>query len=156
LSENGVMDLVGTTSSISFTQPTTFGRRHHSPPYSILCAFPWGLHLNVTFLRDSQVDLGVPKLGFLLSQNFGCSYFFQIKYILRMRGQYLIALKNIFSMMYNTTQLDFVWPLISRGLWLGVQIPNLIPTPSFDHNSCKSCLNEQYNGTLSIYVSKPF
>jgi len=42
------------------------GRRHHSPPYSIFYAFPWGLHPNVTFPWDSHV--GVPKLGFLLSQ----------------------------------------------------------------------------------------
>jgi hypothetical protein len=60
LNENGVTDLVGTTSSTSFTRPATFGRRHHSPPYSIFCASLWGLHPNVTFPHDSQV--GVPKL----------------------------------------------------------------------------------------------
>jgi hypothetical protein len=68
LNENGAMDLIRTTSSISFTWPTTFGRRHHSPPYNISCVFPWGLHPNVIFPKDSQ--MGVPKLGLLLSQNF--------------------------------------------------------------------------------------
>jgi hypothetical protein len=34
------------------------------------------------------------------------------------------------------------------------QILNLIITPSFDHNSCKSGLNEQSEGTLSIYASR--
>jgi len=43
--------------------------------YSILCAFSWGIHLNVTIPRDSQV--GIPKLGLLVSQNFGRSYFSQ-------------------------------------------------------------------------------
>jgi hypothetical protein len=28
--------------------------------------------------------------------------------------------------------------------------------PSFDHNSCKSSLNEQCKGILSIYASRPF
>jgi hypothetical protein len=36
------------------------------------------------------------------------------------------------------------------------QIFNLTPAPSFDHNSCKSALNEQCEGTLSIYASRPF
>jgi hypothetical protein len=33
-------------------------------------------------------------------------------------------------------------------------MPNLTPAPSFDHNSCKLGRNEQFEGTLSIYVSK--
>jgi hypothetical protein len=36
------------------------------------------------------------------------------------------------------------------------QIPNLIHAPSFDHNSCKSSLNEQCEGTLNIYDSRTF
>jgi hypothetical protein len=93
----------------------TFGRRHHSPPYNILCASPWGLHPNVTFPRDSQMR--VPKLGLLLSQNFGRSYFSQIKFFLKMQGQYLIAFKTICPMVYNTPPLEFIRPLLSRGLW---------------------------------------
>jgi hypothetical protein len=38
-----------------------FGRCHHHPPYSILCASPPHLHPNGTFSRDSQS--GVPKLS---------------------------------------------------------------------------------------------
>jgi len=45
---SGVADLVKTTSSTNFTWPTTFGRRHHSHPYSILYASLWGLHPYVT------------------------------------------------------------------------------------------------------------
>ncbi len=121
LNESGVVDLVGTTLNISFTQPTTFGRRHHSPPYSILYAFPWGLRPNVTFVRDSQV--GVLKLGLLLSQNFGCSYLSQIKSILKMQMQYFIILKNIFPTLYNTPQSELIWPLLSRGLWSRIKFP---------------------------------
>jgi len=100
------MDLVGTTSSTSFKQPATFGRKHHSPPYSVFCAFPQGLHLNVIFPWDSEV--GVPKLGLLLSQNFGRLYFYQIKSILRVRGKYLIAFENIFPTMCSTFQSDLI------------------------------------------------
>ncbi len=70
---NGEVDLIRTTSSSSFTRPITFGKRHHSPFYNILCDFLQGLHSNGIFSLDSQV--GVPKLGLLLFQNFGHSYF---------------------------------------------------------------------------------
>ncbi len=91
--------LVGITSSIGFTRLTTFGRKHHSPPYNILYASPWGLHPNVTFPQNSQV--GVPKLGLLLSQNFGHSNLSQIKYILKVQGQYFKTFENIFLTVYN-------------------------------------------------------
>jgi hypothetical protein len=112
------VDLVGTTSSISFKQPATFGRWHHSPPYDIFCAFLWGLHPNVTFPCDSQ--MGVPKLGLLLFQNFGHSYLSQIKLFLKMWRKYLIAFKKIFSTTYITLQLDFIW-LLSKDLWSWVK-----------------------------------
>jgi hypothetical protein len=41
--------------------------------------------------------LPFPKLGLFLSQNFGGSYLSQIKFILKMKEYYLIALKKIFS-----------------------------------------------------------
>jgi hypothetical protein len=88
------MDLIGTTSSTSFTWLATFGRRHHSLP--IIYSVP--LH------RDY---IQVPFfLGLLLSQNFGCSYLYQINLFLENTRQYLIALKNIFATVYNTPQLD--------------------------------------------------
>jgi hypothetical protein len=121
LNESGVVDLIMTTLSTNFTWPTTLGRRHQSPPYSILCASPQGLHPNVTFPWDSQV--GVPKLRLLLSQNFGHSYFSQIKLFLRIWRQYLISFKIIFPRVYNMPQSKFIWPLLSRGLWSGVKFP---------------------------------
>jgi hypothetical protein len=87
-----VADLVGTTSSTSFTQPTTFGNKCHSPPYNIFYDSPQGPHPNVIFPQDSQV--WVSKFGLLLSQNFERSYLFQIKFVLKMQGQHLILLKK--------------------------------------------------------------
>ncbi len=118
LNGSGVVDLVRTTSSTNFTQSTTFGKRHHSSPYNIIYACPQGLHPNVTFPQDSQ--MGVPKLGPLLSQNFGCSYLFQIKFVLKMQRQHLIFLKKN-PIMYSTPQLELIWPLFSKGLWLKVK-----------------------------------
>jgi hypothetical protein len=91
------MDLIGTTSSTSFTQSTTFGKRHHSLPYNILCVSPRGLHPNVTFPLDSQ-----------MSQNFGRSYLSKIMYVLGMQGQYLIELEKIFLMVYKTPKSNFI------------------------------------------------
>jgi hypothetical protein len=58
--------------------------------------------------------------------------------------------------MYGMFQLELIWPLLSRGLWSGVKFPIWLLPPSFDHNSCKSNLNEQCEGTLSIYTLRPF
>jgi hypothetical protein len=99
LNGSGVMDLVGTTSSTSFTRSATFGRRHHSPPYNIFYALLWRLHPNVTF--PWVFRMGVPKLELLLFLNFGRSYISQIKFVLKVQGQYLISFENIFPMVYN-------------------------------------------------------
>jgi hypothetical protein len=45
---------------------------------------------------------------------------------------------------------------IFQGFMVRNQIPNLTPTPSFDHDSSKLNLNELFEGTLNIYVSRPF
>ncbi len=58
--------------------------------------------------------------------------------------------------MYNMLQSKLIWPLLSKSLWSGVKFPIWFMPLSFDHNSCKSSLNEQCEGTLSIYTSRPF
>ncbi len=52
---SGATDLVQTISNTSFTRPTTLGRRHHSPSYSILCASLWGTTSKCHF------SLGLPN-----------------------------------------------------------------------------------------------
>jgi hypothetical protein len=79
---------------------------HHSRAYNILYDFPQGLHPNNIFSHDSQV--GVPKLGLLLSQNFGRSYLFQNKFVLNMQRQYFIDLKKIFPKMYFMLQFEII------------------------------------------------
>jgi hypothetical protein len=143
-------NLVETTSRTSFTWPATFGRKLHSLPYSILCVSLWGLHPNVIFLRESQ--LGVPKLRFLLSHNFGCSHLPQIKLFLRMQEWYLIALKTMFLVVYNTPQLELIWSLLLRGLWSRVKISNWFELFLLIITHCKSGLNEQCKGAFKTFV----
>jgi hypothetical protein len=50
----------------------------------------------------------VPKLGLFMSQNFGHSYISQIKSTLKVQGQYLIALENIFLTLYNMLQSNLI------------------------------------------------
>jgi hypothetical protein len=69
----------------------------------------------------------VPKLGLLLFQNFGRSYLFQIKSSLKIQGEYLTALENIFPKVYNMLQSDLIWPLLLRDLWLRIKFPIWLP-----------------------------
>jgi hypothetical protein len=46
--------------------------------------------------------------------------------------------------------------LALKGFVAESQILNLIPNPSFHHNSCVSNLNEQCEGTLGSYTSRLF
>jgi hypothetical protein len=66
--------------------------------YYILC-FSIGTtskcHFSPGLPSDSQV--GVPKLGLLLSQNFGCSYFFQIKFFWKFESNFLYYSKIYFQ-----------------------------------------------------------
>jgi hypothetical protein len=66
-----------------------------------------------------------------------------------------IALENIFPMMYNMPQSNFIWPFLLKDLWSRVKCPIWL-LPFFDYNSCKSSLNEQCEGTLSVYASRNF
>jgi hypothetical protein len=124
-----------------FTRPVTFGKRHHSPPYNILCASLQGLHPNV-ILNGSPKTLDVHI--FLKS-----SLFWKCKAI-------SYSFENIFPMVYSMLQLDFIWPLLSKDLWLGIKFPIWFPPLFSYHNSCKLNLNEQCKGNLSIYTSRPF
>ncbi len=126
-----MVDLIGTTSSTSFTRPTTFGKRHHSPPCNILCDFLWGLHPNDIFFLG--FPSGSPKLGTLFvlklwmlisSSNQIClNHERQISYSLQ---------KNISKNVLHASIKSHLTPNL-RGFVVGSQIPNLTPSPSFDH-----------------------
>jgi hypothetical protein len=97
------------------------------------------------FFWDSQ--MGVPKLGLLLSQNFGCLYLSQIKSFFENVRKIFYSFQKIFPIGAHLAP-------IFKGFMVESQISNLTLAPSFDHNSCKLGLNEQFKVTLSIYASR--
>jgi hypothetical protein len=116
LEANDVMDLVGTISSSSFTQLATFKRRHHSPPYNVLCDSPWGLHPNGAF------SCGSPKIKtfivlkfwiFISSSNQIC--------LEHVRAIFLIAFKKIYNILHTPIG-DHLIPIL-KGLWSGIKFP---------------------------------
>ncbi len=63
--------------------------------------------------------------------------------------------KNLSNGVWHIPIGDHLTPAFRKFVVMS-QIPNLIIDISFDHNSCISYLNEQCEGTLDIYTSRPF
>jgi hypothetical protein len=130
------------------------GGSNHLPPYSILCASPWGPHPNGFLSRDSQV--GIPKLlrlGFL--QLWGaitlCSnlqWRWSLKQSCSPRWEFFNGISQATYMQGN--QVD------SWFLMVGSQIANLTPNPSFGYNLCYKCPNGWCEPILDIYVTRAF
>jgi hypothetical protein len=61
---------------------------HHLPLYSIIYAWPWGLHPNVILSRDSQVKSPeIPKIGTLTTletHNFLCKPLIEVRSIAKL------------------------------------------------------------------------
>ncbi len=107
-----------------------------------------GITFKCHFSPNPQV--GVPKLGLLLSQNFGRSYLFQIKFFFKnVKAKSYSLQKNLSKGVYHAPIGAHLTPAF-KGLVVKSQIPNLTPAPFFDHNSCKSTLNEKCEGALNI------
>ncbi len=102
------------------TSLKTSEKRYHYAPCNILCVSPRGLHPNVTFPYESQNwDFYCPKI----LDNISLSN----QVFLKVQEQYLISLENIFPMVYNTLQLDLIWPLLSKDLCSRVKFPIWLP-----------------------------
>jgi len=129
-----VADIVRTTSNTSFTWLTTFGGRHHSPLYSILNDYPWGLHPNGIFflgLISENSKIGtfvVPKTWMLISSS-------NQAFLEHARGLAYIPQKYIFNGVFHSLIKNHL-TFALKGFVVGSQIPNLTPSFSFDHNSC--------------------
>jgi hypothetical protein len=142
-------NLIGTISSTSFTQPTTFGRRHHSPPYSIICVFPRGLHPNGIFSWDCQ------NWDFCCLKTLDVHIFFKSCFFKSMWWQNLIASNRSFQRCIARSNQRWFDPC-SKGIYGRKSNSQFDLDFSFDHNSCVLSLNEQCNDTLGFYTSRPF
>jgi hypothetical protein len=96
-----------------------------------------------------------PKIETLVVLKLWTPIFSSKNHVWDIRWQYLIALKKIFPTMYFMPQLEIIWPMFYRDLWLKIKFPIWFLT-FLDHNSCILGLNEQCEGTLGIYTSRPF
>ncbi len=130
------------------------GGSHHLPPYSIFCGWPRSLHLNGFSLRDSRV--GVSK-----SRQLGLLRFWspitlradlQLRCDLKQKCSSHRELSNGMSHVIckQINRVD------SRLFLVGSQIGSLTLGPSFGHNLCFRCLNEQCEPILDIKVSRAF
>jgi hypothetical protein len=120
----------------------------HLPPYSIFCAWPWGLHPNVILSQDSQLgDLNFLKLGLLGLWRPITSY---------ANLWFRWGLKKGCSPHWKL--FDNMWHAIcmqvnqgdSRLLVVGNQIDNLIPGLSLGHNLCFKYPNGSCKPILDI------
>jgi hypothetical protein len=97
-----------------------------------------------------------PKIGTFVVQKFWMLIFSPNQACLEhVRALSSYAKKNL------SKGVSYAWirnhlTVVLRGFLIGSQIFNLIPTPSFDHNSCILGLNEQCKGTLGIYTLRNF
>jgi hypothetical protein len=124
------------------------------PPYSILCDSPRNPHPNGYFSRDSCA--GVPE-----SRQMGLSGPLSP---ITLRAD-LPSWRNLkqscssrrdLSNAVSHSRIEHREEVDSWLLMVGSQTGNSTPGPSFGHNLCYRCLNEQCELILDIYASRPF
>ncbi len=97
-----------------------------------------------------------PKIKiFIISKLWTFIFFSNQIYFENARGIFHSLQKGLFNNVQNTLIGIHLTPIF-KGFFIKSQILNLTLAPSFDHNSCKSRLNEQCVDTLNMYASKPF
>jgi hypothetical protein len=144
---------IGNTDTQDSPRPG-FGGSHHLPPYSILCSSPQRLHPNCYFSRDSWV--GVPK-----SRQMRLLWFWS-PITLRVDLQLRWSLKQSYSSRWELFNDMWHAPCsqVNRvDSWLfvvGSQTGNSTLDPSFGHNLCFRCPNEQHKPILDIYAPRVF
>jgi len=139
---------------IRLTTTWTWGKNHHLPPYSILCAFPWGPHLNDILSWDSQMGIPkFPKLGFpQLCGPITLCVDLWLKWGMTKSFSPRQELSNI---MLHVTCMQGNG-VDSWFLMVGNQTANLIPGLSFGHNLCFKCPNGSCEPILDISISINF
>ncbi len=138
---------MGNTDRQDSPQPG-LGGSHHLPPYSILCTSPRGPHPNGFLSRDSQVGvLKSPKLGLLrlwgaITLQVDLWLRWGLKKSCSFRWEIFHGMSH--AICTHRNRVDF------RLFVVGSQTANLTPGPSFGHNLCFRCPNEQCEPILNI------
>jgi hypothetical protein len=134
------------------------GGSHHLPPYSILCSSPRRLHPNGYFSRDSRVgvlksrQMGLPGLWSPITLRADLGSQCGLKQNYRSRRDLSNGLSHVlFSQVF---WVDSRLLVVGSQNW---QTPeNSTPDPSFGHNLCFRCRNEQCEPILDICASRAF
>jgi hypothetical protein len=134
------------------------GGNHHLPPYSILWTSLRGPHPNgfslPGLLRDSRVGvlksrwLGLPGLWSPITLQADLKSKCSLKQSCSSHRKLSNGTWHVVCNQVNRVD--------SRLFLVRNQIGSLTPGPSFDHNLCFRCPNEQCDPILDIYVSRAF
>ncbi len=120
------------------------GGSHHLPPYSILCGWPWSLHPNGFFLPGlpKSRQMGLLRLWSPITLRadlkLGCGL-----------KQSCSSHRELSNGMSHAPYKQVNW-VDSRLFVVRSQISNMTPDPSFGHNLCFRCPNEQCEPILDI------
>jgi len=126
----------------SFTRPPNLCEEAPLPSlYYNLCLF-------VGTTSKCQVDQNQDSYCF---KNVDAHVFFKSSFLKNMRIISYSPPKNLSNGISHTPISVHVTPTFKEYM-VKNQNSNLTHAPSFDHNSCKSGLNEQCKGTLIIYI----
>jgi len=143
--------VLGLTTGNTDTQDSPrpgLGGSHHLPPYSILYNSPWRLHPNGYFSRDSRVgvtksrQMGLPRLWSPITLRADLGSRCGLK-------QSCISRRELSNAMLHS-RIGHREKVYSRLLVVGSQTGNSTPGPSFGHNLCFRCPNEDCEPILDI------
>jgi len=143
----------GNTNTQDSPRPGLAGSQH-LPPYSILCDSPQSPHPNGYFSRDSRAgipksrQMGLPGLWSLITLRADLRSRCGLKQSCSSRRELSKAMS--YSRIGHRKKVD------SRLFVVGSQIGSSTPGPSFGHNLCFRCPNEQCEPILNIYASRAF
>jgi len=147
----GALLVLGQATSNTDTQDSPWpglGGSHHLPFYNILCTSPQGPHPNGFLSQDSQVGvlkspkLGLPRLWSPITLRADLGSRCGLKQSCSPHQNLSNGMSHVICKQVNRVD--------SRLFMVGSQIGNLTPGPSFGHNLCFRCPNEQCEPILNI------
>ncbi len=147
------------------TTTRTSGVSHHLTPYSILCTSPRGPHRNGLFVpgllglpRDSRVGVpklrqpGLPRLWSRITLRADLESQRSLKQSCSSRPELSNGMSHV--VFFLVFRVDSRLLVVRSQNW---QTPgSSTPGPSFAHNLCFRCPNEQCELILDIYASRAF
>jgi hypothetical protein len=149
--------VLGRTTGNTDTQDSPrpgLGGSHHLPSYNILCGWPRSLHPNGFSLpgvwsgSPKIPPAGTPATLEPITLRADLRLRCNLKQSCSSRRELSNGMSHIVCRQINRVD--------SRLFLVRSQISSLTPGPSFGHNLCLRCPNEQCEPILDIYISRTF